>query len=291
MMNPVWLNTFCTLVEVNHFTQTAERLYMTQSGVSQHIKKLEQQVDCALLERHGKTFSLTIHGQNLYQKGSLLLKEWQYLEQQLKDDSPTSGVIKVQSPGSCGLQFYQQLLTLQSEHKGLTIDYRFAPNISVEQAIANHKADIGFVTQEPTPGEVSNYKIGTECLLLVSPRNIKKPTWQTLCDLGFIAHPDGQHHAQLLLSANYPEFEHIDQIKQTGFSNQISLILEPVCLGLGFTVLPANAVSTFNKPDLINVHKLANSVNENIYVCYHRNRPFLKRMNTVIELIKTSLDP
>jgi DNA-binding transcriptional LysR family regulator len=183
------------------------------------------------------------------------------------------------------------MLTLQSEHKGLTIDYRFAPNISVEQAIANHKADIGFVTQEPTLGEVSNYKIGTECLLLVSPRNIKKPTWQTLCDLGFIAHPDGQHHAQLLLSANYPEFEHIDQIKQTGFSNQISLILEPVCLGLGFTVLPANAVSTFNKPDLINVHKLANSVNENIYVCYHRNRPFLKRMNTVIELIKTSLDP
>ncbi|TMN84121.1 LysR family transcriptional regulator, partial [Pseudoalteromonas phenolica] len=44
MINPTWLNTFCTLVEVNHFTQTAERLFMTQSGVSQHIKKLEQQV-------------------------------------------------------------------------------------------------------------------------------------------------------------------------------------------------------------------------------------------------------
>ena len=64
MINPTWLNTFCTLVEVNHFTQTAERLYMTQSGVSQHIKKLEQQVDCALLERHGKQFTLTVQGQN-----------------------------------------------------------------------------------------------------------------------------------------------------------------------------------------------------------------------------------
>ena len=78
------------MVEVNHFTQTAERLYMTQSGVSQHIKKLEQQVNCALLERHGKQFSLTPQGQNLYQQGSLLLKDWQFLEQQLKDDSPYS---------------------------------------------------------------------------------------------------------------------------------------------------------------------------------------------------------
>ncbi|MGO2011313.1 LysR family transcriptional regulator [Pseudoalteromonas sp.] len=286
MINPTWLKTFCTLVEVNHFTQTAERLYMTQSGVSQHIKKLEQHVNCALLERHGKQFSLTVQGQNLYQQGSLLLKEWQFLEQQLKDDSPYSGMVKIQSPGSCGLQFYSQLLALQTKYKELNIDYRFAPNLSVEQAVANHSADIGFLTQAPTLSEVSSHKIGKEALLLVTPANIKMPSWDVLCELGFIGHPDAKHHVQLLLSENYPEFEHIDQIKQTGFSNQISLILEPVSLGLGFTVLPAYAVGAFNKPDLIQTHYLANPINENIYVCHHRNRPLAKRMYTVIEAIK-----
>jgi DNA-binding transcriptional LysR family regulator len=289
MINPIWLNTFCTLVEVNHFTQTAERLHMTQSGVSQHIKKLEQQVNCALLERHGKKFSLTVHGQNLYQKGTMLLKEWQFLEQQLRDDSPTSGLVKIQSPGSCGLQFYSQLLALQTQHKGLIIDYRFAPNISVEQAVSNHSVDIGFLTQAPSLSEVTSHKIGDESLLLVTPNNIETPTWQALCNLGFIAHPDAKHHAQLLLSENYPEFEHVDQIKRTGFSNQISLILEPVSLGLGFTVLPAYAVSAFNKPNRIKAHYLGNPMSEQIYVCYHRNRPLAKRMNTVIELIKAEL--
>jgi len=287
MINPTWLNTFCTLVEVNHFTQTAERLFMTQSGVSQHIKKLEQQVNCALLERHGKQFTLTVHGQNLYQQGSLLLKEWQFLEQQLKDDSPYSGLVKIQSPGSCGLKFYNQLLALQVEHKELVIDYRFAPNTSVEQAVANHSADIGFLTQAPTLSEVTSHKIGQEALLLVTPAHIKNPTWEVLCELGFIGHPDAKHHAQLLLSENYSEFEHVDQIKRTGFSNQINLILEPVSLGLGFTVLPAHAVSAFNKPGLIKTHHLANPISENIYVCHHRNRPMAKRMNTVIEAIKS----
>ncbi|CAM2853395.1 LysR family transcriptional regulator [Pseudoalteromonas distincta] len=290
MINPAWLNTFCTLVEVNHFTQTAERLYMTQSGVSQHIKKLEQQVNCALLERHGKQFSLTPQGQNLYQQGSLLLKDWQFLEQQLKDDSPYSGSVKIQSPGSCGLKFYNQLLALQSEHKELIIDYRFAPNVSVEQAVANHSADIGFLTQAPTFSELTSHKISQEPLLLVTPAGINKPNWQTLCELGFIAHPDASHHAQLLLSENYGEFEHIDQIRRTGFSNQISLILEPVSLGLGFTVLPAHAVGVFNKPTLIKTHHLECPVSESIYVCHHRNRPLAKRMNTVIELIKAGVN-
>ena len=286
MINPTWLNTFCTLVEVNHFTQTAERLYMTQSGVSQHIKKLEQQLDCALLERHGKQFTLTIQGQNLYQQGSQLLKEWQFLEQQLKDDSPYSGLVKIQSPGSCGLKFYNQLLALQVEYKELIIDYRFAPNTSVEQAVANHSADIGFLTQAPTLSEVTSHKIGQEPLLLVTPAAIKSPTWSALNELGFISHPDAKHHAQLLLSENFPEFEHVDQIKQTGFSNQISLILEPVSLGLGFTVLPAHAVSAFNKPALIKTHHLTKPISENIYVCHHRNRPLAKRMHSVINAIK-----
>ena len=41
MFNPVWLNTFVTLVNTGHFTKTAEKLFMTQPGVSQHINKLE----------------------------------------------------------------------------------------------------------------------------------------------------------------------------------------------------------------------------------------------------------
>jgi len=289
MINPVWLNTFCTLVEVNHFTRTSERLYMTQSGVSQHIKKLEQQLGAPLLERHGKQFTLTTQGQNLYQKGGQLLKEWQFLEQELHSDSPHIGTVKIQSPGSCGLNFYNQLLGLQTKYSELIIDYRFAPNESVEQAVANHNADLGFLTQAPTLSEVTSHKIAQEELLLVTPADYDTPQWQTLCELGFIAHPDAEHHAQLLLSDNYSEFEHISQIKRTGFSNQISLILEPVSRGLGFTVLPAHAVNAFSKPELIKAHALAVPINESIYVCHHRNRPLAKRMHTVIEKIKEGI--
>lgn len=88
-----------------------------------------------------------------------------------------------------------------------------------------------------------------------------------MCDLGSIAHPDAKHNGQLLLSENYPGFEHVDQIQQVGASKEISLILEPISVGLGFTGLPANPLSVFNKPSFIKPHRLVNSISENIYVC------------------------
>ena len=287
MINPVWLKTFCELVEVNHFTKTAERLFMTQSGVSQHIKKLEQQVGALLLERHGKQLTLTPQGQSLYNRGSQLLKEWQFLEQQIKNDSPFEGRVKIQSPGSCGLKFYNELLSLQSKHPKLFIEYAFAPNSGVEKAIASHQIDIGFMSQAPTMLEVTGHKIANEPLLLITPAQFKTIDWQQLCQLGFINHPDGKHHAQQLLSANFAEFESIAQFECSGFSNQINLILEPVSLGLGFTVLPAHAVSAFHNQEKIHVHTLTHPVCEDIYACHHRNRPLAKRMKTVINEIKS----
>mgnify|MGYP005994338707 CR=1 FL=1 len=74
MVNPVFLRSFCTLVETGHFTRTAERLFMTQSGVSQHIHKLESQLATPLLIRQGKQFTLTEAGERLYRESLSILK-------------------------------------------------------------------------------------------------------------------------------------------------------------------------------------------------------------------------
>ena len=65
MINPVWLRSFCTLVDVGHFTRTAEKLHMTQSGVSQHVRKLEEQLGTALFIRTTRSISLTEAGRAL----------------------------------------------------------------------------------------------------------------------------------------------------------------------------------------------------------------------------------
>ena len=283
MINVTWLRTFCTLVEVGHFTRTAEQLHMTQSGVSQHVRKLESQLETPLLVREGKRFFLTDAGERLYQDGRKVIQDLATMEQRVGEDPPYEGQVRIMSPGSVGLRLYPHLLALQKQHPKLVIEYRFAPNADVEKAVAEDAIDFGFMTRDTNREEVSCRAVAKEELLLVTPAKVSTPDWQQLLELGFIDHPDGAHHAGLLLGANYPEFRNSGAFESRGFSNQISLILEPVSMGLGFTVLPAYAVEAFAKPKRIRAHRLPKPVSEPLYLATRKEKPLPRRVNTVME--------
>jgi len=289
MINITWLRTFCTLVEVGHFTRTAERLHMTQSGVSQHINKLETKLGIALLIRQGKQFSLTHAGEKLYSESKDILFKLADLEQQMREDSAFEGRVRLMSPGSIGLKLYPMLLSLQERYPKLIIDYRFAPNTDIEQALINHEIDIGFMTTVSAIELINCRAIATEALMLVTPASVETPSWENLTTLGFISHPDGMHHASMLLSANYTQFQHSNDFEQKGFSNQIALILEPVSRGLGFTVLPAHAVAAYQKPQLIKSHYLPTPVSETLYLATNHDHVLPNRMKTIIDEVKKEL--
>jgi len=62
MLNVHQLNVFVIAAETLNFTQTAKRLHLTQSSVSQHIKSLENQLGVALFERKGRSLEITDAG-------------------------------------------------------------------------------------------------------------------------------------------------------------------------------------------------------------------------------------
>src|SRR5690606_332178 len=63
--------------------------------------------------------------------------------------------------------------------------------------------------------------------------------------LGFIDHPDGQAMARRLLSRRFPDAPGVRNLPVSGYTNQITLILESVARGIGFTVIPRYARRAF----------------------------------------------
>jgi DNA-binding transcriptional LysR family regulator len=285
MINQILLKTFCTLANVGHFTRTAEKLFMTQSGVSQHIKKLEKQLDSQLLFREGKTFSLTAAGFQLHQKGLELLRASDELEALIKQDKAYVGRVKIASPGSVGLKIYSHLLDLQQHHPELVIDFRFAPNKAIQQELADRTLDVALITELTNNSSLLSEKIAEEPLVLVTSDKIRSVNWQTLLELGFISHPDAEHHSRQLLSMNFTAFEHVEQFRCKGFSNQISLILDPVTRGFGFTVLPLFAVKAYPHQNAIKIHPLKTSVSENLYLCVNRHSTMSNRTQFIKSVV------
>ena len=65
MLDTDQLRSFLAIVDSGSFTRAAERVHKTQSAVSMHIRRLEEQLGCALFVKHGRGARLTAEGESL----------------------------------------------------------------------------------------------------------------------------------------------------------------------------------------------------------------------------------
>ena len=71
-------------------SQAAQRLYVTQSAISQQIQKLEQELGSALFTRTVYGLELTAAGERFCSKARPVIDAWQKLCQELQTDNPTA---------------------------------------------------------------------------------------------------------------------------------------------------------------------------------------------------------
>jgi DNA-binding transcriptional LysR family regulator len=289
MINQQWLHTFLTLVEVGHFTLTGDKLHMTQPGVSQHIKKLEEQLGVLLLNRIGKRFEVTREGEALYQFGCKRRQEEEQLYRELQFDDPHKGECRFACSGAMASFLYPHLLKRQKMHSGLMVSVEGAPNERIIESILKNAIDLGIVTQSSPSTELVYEAIGFEplCLFLPGTYASQPLSFDSLKKLGFIDHPDGAHYADRLLSANFGEqFHSVEKLNKTGYVNQINQILIPVSDGLGFTVLPEKAVRHFPQQSLLYVAPLKVPIQDELFLARKKHRVLPKRYDWFERKIK-----
>lgn len=83
---------FVALARCGSFTQTAREIYLTQSAVSHAIKSLEEELDCRLFDRLGRTTRLTPAGLRLHEYAIRILDEMEHARAELKALEKPSGL-------------------------------------------------------------------------------------------------------------------------------------------------------------------------------------------------------
>ncbi|MFT6986546.1 MAG: DNA-binding transcriptional LysR family regulator [Psychromonas sp.] len=294
MLNPLWLNTFTTLVEVGHFTQTAEKLNMTQPGVSQHIKKLESACGYSLIRRENKGFELTEQGKMVYEYALKSAKDEASLIEKLSFDNPYSGQCTLSCSGSLALLIYPKLLSLQQQHPDLSIHLEAAPNQKILTEVQSGNIDLGIVTHIPNSSFYQSEIIGSETLCLLLPKSYenKQITTELLFNCGLVDHPDAMHYLSLYFDlCGEKELANInlDELPKSGYINQLNQILLPVANGVGFTVLPESAVENFSQKESLYIAQTAKKVEETLYLVQKRTRNLPERYQTICTLLQRVL--
>lgn len=82
MLNPVWIQTFATVATARSFTDAGRQLGLSQSSVSDHIRRLEQSVNRRLFVRDTHSLALTPDGEALLVHARLILETLSRAESQ-----------------------------------------------------------------------------------------------------------------------------------------------------------------------------------------------------------------
>jgi len=293
MLNSQWLNTFTVLCETGHFTQTAHRLAMTQPGVSQHLRKLEDQVGQPLISRQGKSFSPTPAGEAVLALGLERHAQEKRLRDVITRDNPYRGDVVVGCSGSFAMLLYPHLLQVMQSAPDLVIYLKAMPQNGVIKGVLKGEIDLGIADHAPNHARLDAQLIGQEELCLVLPDTVepRSVTFAMLDDIGFIAHPDGYAYADELFSLNFPDvFKGSEQLKVRGFVNQISQIPVPVAQGIGYTILPRSGVNSFSENHRLHIANLCQKSQHDLYLVCQRGRQLARRITRIAELVKSTAE-
>lgn len=121
---------------------------MTQPGVSQHLKKLEDHYGTPLVHREGKSFAMTDAGRELHAFAKRLFAEHEELARGLRLDDPHSGRCRYAAPGSFGLKLFDTLLQAAAR-PGLAVELMVAPNAQIPTLLLEEKIDVGLSPRSP----------------------------------------------------------------------------------------------------------------------------------------------
>lgn len=293
MLNATWLETFTTLCETGHFTRAADRLNMTQPGVSQHLRKLEDQVKQALIVRHGKSFSLTPAGEAVYALGLSRRAEEKRLRELVVVDDRDVGEVRIACSGSFAMLLYPTLLSWMGQAPELVVHVEAAPQKALHAGLLDGRFDLGVLDADPNHPRLDAERLGKEELCLVLPASAPGPPggFAELEARGFIAHPDGFAYADDLLKLNFPgSYQGADRLRIRAYVNQIGQIPAPVAHGIGYTLLPRSGVEAYARKDLLRVVQLPKRRWHELWLVRRRARPLSARLAYASRLIRQSAE-
>ncbi len=270
---------FIKVVKNGNLTKTAEKLFITQSALTQSIQRLEKQIGTKLFTHKGKTLQLTTDGTAVVELGTKILELWE----------------KIKNPS-----------TRQSTHPAYTIGAfdnaairlgKYFQNASTNDAYqlelvigASHtlltQLQLGILAlaicvidkKNPPPHDFVLLQTFKEELIPVSSK-----TWKgSLNEMPFILYNKGSFTRQYI----------DDQFTKKNVtpkvfaeSTSVTFMKELASLGSGIALLPLNAIRSELKQKTLKKQKLKIKWKREFGIYVPKNSPFQKDHPLIKNLI------
>jgi DNA-binding transcriptional LysR family regulator len=164
------LEVFLTLARERRFSRAAEKLYRTQSAVSQTIHKLEEEIGEPLLDRSSRDGQLTDAGRVLQEYAERLLNLRSNAQEALAElRELQKGKLAIAANEFTALYLLPVLAEFRRLHPMIKITVQRALGSHIPDDVLQHNSELGVLTYDPQDPQLSSTVVYLDELIFVVP--------------------------------------------------------------------------------------------------------------------------
>jgi len=203
LIDLVQLRTFVAVAEEQHLTRAAERLHMSQSAASAHVRAIEERLGTQLFVRTNRSLELTHAGQLLARKAMALLNEEAVFTSFARElTGQIEGKLAIGTSSEPGTRIGEMLAALRARHPLVSMDVMARTSTGTRQGLLSGELDVGVLLGRPIEPNFTYYVLTNVPYKVAGPiawkDKIDAADWADLASLPWLTPSSSSAYSAML---------------------------------------------------------------------------------------------
>lgn len=286
------LKAFISVYKNRSFSRASEELYLSQPTVSDHIRSLEEELNCKLFDRLGRTIIPTREAEALFNRAVEVVEEIENLRNIIPlSTREVSGELLIGAstiPGTYILPpvMVQFLRGNPSVHFKVII----SDSKGIAEMVLRHELIMGIVGARLKNSMINYIPLQDDELIVVASPSLtdkREMSLQDIMELPIVLREEGsgtRKEAERILEAKGIG---IEMFKISGILGSTEAVKEAVKAGMGFSILSRVAVEDeLSSGTLVEISVPGMVMKRKFYIITHNKRTIPYSYNIFIEYLK-----
>ena len=285
------LKIFASVFRNKSFSRASDELHLTQPTISDHIRTLEDELDCKLFDRLGRTIIPTKEAEVLYSHAMEIIEKTIILKESIgQTKKEIKGELIIGASTIPGTYLMPHIMAkFQKRYPSVSFQILVSDSRDIVEKVSRHELLMGAVGAKTTNTQI-NYTpfMDDELIVVSSPSLIKKEdmTIRELIKFPIILREEGsgtRKETEKILEGKGISFENI---KVAGIFGSTDAVKQAVKAGLGVSILSRFSVTDELKYKILKEIKLIDiQMKRKFYIVTHKKRTLPQAYKMFLEHI------
>lgn len=285
------LRAMVALEDLRNFSLAAERCNVTQSALSQVVRKLEDDVGLQLVDRDRRHVSFTPEGLRFIATAKRVLQELEEIDLDLKGHASGArgriGIAALPSLAAHGLP--QVIAQYRLKFPGIEVGLFDVPGQQAMELVRSRQADFAITADGPGRAGLDSRLLFKEKFVVVCHRDhpLARRRRVSLTDL------NGSQYIRLMRAGSITQYldaslRGLDLVETGLVVDQVATVAGLVASNLGISIVPQLTIPYFDSGTVVTIPIDAPELHRPIYLVWPTARKLSKAAQEFVDLLKHS---